>query len=226
MRELAPHDRPREKLDRAGVGALGDNELLAVLIGHGTAGANALGVANRLLASACGVHGLTRTSRDELTQVPGVGLAVAARVTAAIELGRRTLMLSPAARPRLGSPREVARFLLPQYGAYPVERFGVLLLDARHRLIRVRLLSSGVRDASLVHPREVFREAVLAGASAIVAFHNHPSGDPTPSDDDLALTERLVSAGRVMGIDLVDHVILADTHYCSLKEMGHQSWRE
>ena len=129
-------------------------------------------------------------------------------------------MLSPAGRPRFLSPREAAIFLLPQYGAHPVERFGVLLLDARHRLIRAQLVSSGARDASLVHPREVFREAVLAGASAIVAFHNHPSGDPMPSEEDLALTRRLVSAGSVMGIEVVDHLILSDTQYCSLKEAG------
>ena len=139
---------------------------------------------------------------------------------AGIELGRRTLTVSPAARPRLVTPGEVAQFLLPQFGAYPVERFGLLLLDARFRLIRVQVLSSGSRDASLVHPREVFREAALAAASAIVLFHNHPSGDAAPSDEDLALTRRMVNAGHLMGIEVVDHVILADNHYASLKLMG------
>ena len=118
------------------------------------------------------------------------------------------------------TPREVAQFLLPQFGAYPVERFGLLLLDARFRVIRVQVLSSGSRDASLVHPREVFREATLAAASAIVLFHNHPSGDSAPSDEDLALTRRMVSAGHLMGIEVVDHVILADNQYASLKQMG------
>jgi len=218
MKDLAPHDRPREKLARGGVATLGDNELLALLIGHGTAGANALSISNRLLAVCQGVHGLTRVRSDDLAQIPGVGGALAARILAAVELGRRTLMLSPAARPRFLSPREAAIFLLPQYGAQPVERFGIMLLDARYRLIRTCLLSSGVRDRSLVHPREVFREAVLAGASALIAFHNHPSGDALPSDEDVALTRRLIHAGDLMGIDVVDHLILADADYCSLME--------
>jgi DNA repair protein RadC len=166
------------------------------------------------------VHGLTRLHREEMVAVPGVGAAVTARIMAGIELGRRTLMVSPAARPRLVTPREVAQFLLPQFGAYPVERFGILLLDARLRLIRAQLLSSGSRDASLVHPREVFREATLSAASAIVLFHNHPSGDAAPSDEDLALTRRMVNAGHLMGIEIVDHVILADNQYASLKLMG------
>jgi DNA repair protein RadC len=220
MKDLATQDRPREKLERGGPQTLGDNELLALLIGHGTAHVSALGVANRLLAAANGVHGLTRLHREEMAGVPGVGAAVTARIMAGIELGRRTLMVSPAARPRLVTPHEVAQFLLPQFGAYPVERFGLLLLDARLRLIRVQVLSSGSRDASLVHPREVFREATLAAASAIVLFHNHPSGDAAPSDEDLALTRRMVSAGHLMGIEVVDHVILADNHYASLKLMG------
>jgi DNA repair protein RadC len=219
MKELAPHDRPREKLERGGASSLGDNELLAVLIGHGTARANALSAANRLLQSR-GVHGLTRMHLDELAEIPGIGAVVAARIVAAIELGRRTLTVSPAARPRLMNARDAAELLLPQFGAFPVERFGVLLLDARHRFLRARLLSSGSRDASLAHPREVFREAVLAGASGVIAFHNHPSGDVTPSEEDLALTRRLVAAGTVMGIDLVDHVILADNRYYSVRETG------
>ena len=218
IKDVAPHDRPREKLERGGAATLGDHELVALLLGHGTAGASTLAIANRLLADCRGVHGLTRVTSDELARMPGVGAALAARILAAVELGRRTLMLSPTRRPRFLSPREAAIFLLPQYGAQPVERFGVVLLDARYRLIRTSLLSSGARDGSLVHPREVFREAVLGGASAIIAFHNHPSGDALPSDDDVALTRRLISAGELMGIDVVDHLILADADYCSLVE--------
>jgi DNA repair protein RadC len=220
MRDVSTGDRPREKLERSGAEALGDNELLALLIGHGTAEADALNVANAVLAASRGVHGLTRMDRDDLTRLAGVGGAVAARILAGVELGRRTLTVPPARRPRFLSPREAAIFLLPQYGAHPVERFGVLLLDARHRWLRTRLLSSGSRDASLVHPREVFREAAIAGASALVAFHNHPSGDPTPSAEDVALTRRLVRAGEVMGIDVIDHLVLADTRFCSLKLLG------
>jgi len=220
MKFLALQDRPREKLERAGVDTLGDNELLAILIGHGTAQTNALDVANGLLACSGGVHGLTRIHRDEMAEVPGVGAAVAARIIAAVELGRRTLTLSPAERPQFATPHETAGFLLPRFSAFPVERLGVLLLDARHRLVRTRLLSSGSRDSTVVHPREVFREAMLAAASGVVVFHNHPSGDARPSPEDYLLTRRLAAAGQIMGIDLVDHLILADNTYYSFREKG------
>jgi DNA repair protein RadC len=216
MNDLAPEDRPREKMERAGAGSLGDNELLAVLIGHGPAGASALSIANRVLGMAGGVHGLTRVTLDDLTGVPGVGRVLACRALAAIELGRRTLLCRPRARERITSAEEAAVLLLPQFGAHPVERFGVLLLDSRLRVIRAQLLSTGIVDGSSAHPRDVFREAVRAGASALVAFHNHPSGDATPSPDDVEVTARLVAAGEVVGVRVVDHLILADMHYCSL----------
>ncbi len=218
MNDLAPHDRPREKLQKSGVSALGDNELLAVLIGHGTAGVSALSLANEILSLAGGAHGLTRLHRDQLARVPGIGPAQASRVLAGVELGRRTLLATAGTRPRFLCPRDIAAFLLPQYGAHPVERFGVLLLDTRYRLLSTRVISVGSLDASIAHPREVFREALVAGAAAAVVFHNHPSGDPTPSRDDIALTTRMKQAGEVVGVELIDHLILADTHYCSMKE--------
>lgn len=218
MHELATHDRPREKLDRHGACALGDNELLAVLIGHGTSGATALSLANDILSLAGGAHGLTRLHRDQLARIPGIGPAQASRVLAGVELGRRTLLHAAGVRRRFLSPRDIAAFLLPQYGAHPVERFGVLLLDTRYRLLSTRVISVGSVDASIAQPRDVFREALVAGAAAAVVFHNHPSGDPTPSRDDVALTMRMKQAGEVVGVELLDHLILADTHYCSMKE--------
>ena len=220
MKALASHDRPREKLARAGSEALGDNELLALLLGSGTRGRTSLDLANGLLDAAGGLRGLTRMGRDELARAHGVGSARAARIQAAIELGRRSLTRDPSERPQFATPREVGAFLLPQFGSYPVERFGVLLLDTRHRLLRTRILSVGSLDASVVHPREVFREAIMAGAAAIVLFHNHPSGDPSPSRDDLSLTRRLMTAGDLIGIDVIDHVVLADSRFTSMKELG------
>ena len=219
MRLLAPHDRPREKLDRLGSSVLGDNEFLAVILGHGYHRASALDIANRVLGAAGGVHGLTRLSEGQLRRVAGVGPARAAQILAAVELGRRTLARSPAQRTLLRSPRDVAAYLLPRYGAGLVEQFGLLMLDTKHRVLRATVLSIGTLDASLVHPREVFR-AAAAGAAALVLFHNHPSGDPTPSVDDVALTERMVQAGTLMGIDVIDHVVLADVRYFSFKESG------
>ena len=220
MNAIGSHDRPREKLARSGAEALGDNELIAILLGAGTRGHSALDVANGLLEACGGLRGLTRTGRDELARAHGIGAARAARVQAALELGRRSLTRDPAERPQFATPRDVAEYLLPLFGSYPVERFGVLLLDTRHRLVRTRILSVGSLDASVVHPREVFREAILAGAAAVVLFHNHPSGDPSPSRDDLSLTRRLTTAGDIVGIDVIDHVVLADSRYASMKELG------
>jgi DNA repair protein RadC len=220
MKQVAPHDRPREKLERVGASGLGDNELLALVFGSGSRGQDALGLANRLLDQSHGLHGLTRVGPGDLRRVPGVGRARAAQVLAAIELGRRTLVRGAAARPQLVSPRQVAAFLLPEYGARRVEQFGIVILDTKHRVIQVKIISSGSLDATVGHPREVFREAVSMSASAIVLFHNHPSGDPEPSSDDIVLTTRMVNAGDVMGIDVLDHIILADQRYYSMKESG------
>ena len=220
MKSLAPHDRPREKLDRYGSNVLGDNELLAVILGHGFHRENALDIANRVLGMSGGVHGLTRLTEGQLRRVPGVGPAKAAQIPAAVELGRRTLARSPAERTLFRCPQDVAAYLLPRYGGGSVERFGVVMLDTKHRVLRATVLSVGTLDASLVHPREVFRAAAAGAAAALVLFHNHPSGDPTPSADDVALTARLVDAGALMGIEVVDHLVLGDAAYYSFKEQG------
>ena len=223
MRQLAPHDRPREKLERLGAGALGDNELLALVLAGGSASRDALSLANELLDRFGGLRGLTRAAGDDLRLVRGVGIARAAQVLAAVELGRRTLVREAADRPRLGAPRQIAALLLPQYGARQVEHFGLVMLDTKHRMLRVRVVSIGCLDSTVVHPREVFREAAAASAAAIVLFHNHPSGDPSPSPDDAALTARMVRAGLIMGIDVLDHIILADQRYFSFAESGQMT---
>lgn len=220
MKTVAPHDRPREKLRRLGLWALGDNELLAIVLGHGQARVSALDLANALLGAVGGVHGLVRARQDELERVHGIGAARAAQVLAAVELGRRTLTRAARDRVQITSARVVAELLLPLYGNRPVEQFGVVLLDTKRRVLRTTVLSIGTLDASIVHPREIFREATLAGAAALVLFHNHPSGDPKPSDDDVALTRRLAAAGVLMGIDVIDHIILADVRYYSFREEG------
>ncbi len=218
MRTLAPHDRPREKLARAGVGALGDNELVALLLGAGVRARGALVVAEDVLAARGGLRGVARSSLDELCQVPGVGASRAARLLAAAELGRRAVSGGPGERPRLTSPAEVGRYLLPLFGGYREERFGVVMLDSKRRVIRTETLSVGSLDASIAHPREVFRAATVASAASIAVFHNHPSGDPMPSPDDLLLTRRLAQAGQIMGIDLVDHLILGDGRWFSFRD--------
>jgi len=221
MKHLAPYDRPREKLERLGPAALGDNELLAVILGSGSRDSGALALANQLLSHVDGLYGLTRTDVGELMRISGIGRARAAQVLAAVELGRRTLVRGPFARAQLKSPSQLARQLLPQFGASPVEQFGLVMLDSKLHIVRIKIVAIGSIDSTVAHPREVFREAAVASAAAIVLFHNHPSGDPTPSTEDLELTERMIDAGEVMGIQVVDHIILSAHRYYSLQEGGH-----
>src|SRR6476619_4346438 len=200
MKELSPDDRPREKLLAHGAAALGDNELVALVLGSGCRERDALAVANELLAAHGGLRGLVRSTADEL--------------------GRRTLTNAPRDRVQLLAPRDTAAFLMPGYGGRAVERFGLVLLDTKYRVIRTTLVAVGTLNASVVQPRDVFREAAVGSAAAIIVFHNHPSGDPTPSQDDVDLTRRLAAAGTLLGIDVVDHIILGDARYCSFKELG------
>jgi DNA repair protein RadC len=220
MKDLTPEDRPREKLLRNGPNALGDNELVALVLGSGFRGADALRVANDLLRVRGGLHGLVRSTAADLAHVNGIGTAKAAQVLAALELGRRTLACAPGARIQLRTPRDAAAYLMPTYGSRPVEQFGVVLLDTKHRVMKTTIVASGTLNSTVVEPRDVFREALVAGAAAVVAFHNHPSGDPTPSPEDEELTKRLTAAGILMGIDVIDHVILGDMRYSSFRETG------
>ena len=211
-------ERPRERLARVGPGGLSSRELLAAVLGTGARGASVLEVADTLLAA--GLHRLASRGIHELESVRGLGRAKAARLLAAFELGARLASEDGAAAPSLQSPADAARYLLPRYSARPVETFGLLALDVRHRLRREAVVSVGCLTASLVHPREVFQEAVVSRAAALVLFHNHPSGDPEPSAEDLALTRRLAAAGTLMGIEVLDHLVLGAGRYVSLKERG------
>jgi len=215
--DLPSEDRPRERLARHGAGALSNRELLAVVLGTGTRRASALDVAASLLQS--GLRGLAGRSVAELESERGLGRAKAARVAATLELGAR-LASEGRTAPAFRTAAESARYLLPRYGARPVETFGILALDVRHRLKREAVISVGCLTSSLVHPREVFQEAVVARAAALVLFHNHPSGDPEPSGEDVALTRRLSSAGTLMGIEVLDHLVLGAGRFVSLKERG------
>jgi DNA repair protein RadC len=217
---LPREDRPREKLFERGPAALGINELLAVVLGTGTRHHSALDLANDLLGRAGGLEGLARSSAPALARLPGLREARAARLAAAIELGRRAASPAAISRPRFRLPEDAARFLLPRFANKPLEEFGVLSLDTRNRLMRFEVVSTGSLTGALVHPREVFREAAIVRAAAIIVFHNHPSGDPTPSLEDRDLTRRLQRAGSVLGIDLLDHIILGSETYWSFKEHG------
>jgi DNA repair protein RadC len=218
VRDLPPEDRPRERLARHGAEALSNRELLALLVGSGSQKASALDVAESLLGT--GLRGLAGRSLAELERESGLGRAKATRVLAALELGARLASEGRQPSPTFRTPDETARYLLPRYGARPVETFGLLALDVRHRLRREVVVSVGCLTSSVVHPREVFQQAIVSRAAAIVLFHNHPSGDPEPSPEDLALTRRLASAGTLMGIEVLDHVVLGAGRFVSLKQRG------
>jgi DNA repair protein RadC len=166
------------------------------------------------------VRGLARIDAAELRRVSGVGRPRAARLLAAVELGRRAIRSELGERPLLSCAKDLAEYLMPIYAAHREERVGVVMLDIKSRVIRTEVLSVGTLDSSIVHPREVFRAAALASAWSIAIFHNHPSGDPRPSVDDVALTRQLVAAGEVMGIEVVDHLILGDGCWFSFREAG------
>jgi DNA repair protein RadC len=220
LRRLAPSDRPREKLLELGAENLGVNELLAVLLGAGTRARSALDLANQLLDGNGGLEGLSRASPGALARVRGLKHARVAKILAAFELGRRAASPPVSPRPQFRLPGDAARFLLPRFGTRPLEAFGILVLDTRNRLKQLQIVSTGSLSGSLVHPREVFREATILQGAAIIAFHNHPSGDPEPSREDRELTLRLVRAGQILGIELLDHVIVASGRYWSFKERG------
>jgi DNA repair protein RadC len=215
-------DRPREKLARVGAEALGDNELIALVLGSGTRSRGALMVAHDVIQAAGDVQGLLRIGLDELCGVPGVGQSRAARVLAAVELGRRTLFGDREERPQMLSTKDVVDYLAPRYAGFAVERFGVMLLDQKLRVIRSMILSTGTVEASVSHPRDLFRAAMLASASFVVAFHNHPSGDPLPSIPDRVMTRRLRIAGELIGISLMDHIILGGGSFFSFKAEGFE----
>jgi DNA repair protein RadC len=218
VRDLPAEERPRERLARLGPAVLSNRELLALLVGSGSSRASALDVAERLAHQ--GLRGLAARSLLEMERVPGLGRAKAARLLAALELGGRLSRERPDPTPAFHTPEDGARHLLPRYSVRPVETFGLLALDVRHRLKHEAVISVGCLTSSLVHPREVFHEAVTARAAALILFHNHPSGDPEPSAEDVALTRRLASAGALMGIEVVDHLVLGAGRFVSLKQRG------
>lgn len=220
VKSLAPDDRPREKMRRLGPDALGDNELAAIVLGFGARRQSALELANALLGALGGLHGLPRATIDDLERIRGIGPVRAMQLVAAVELGRRTLSRPNAPREQLLTPRDAFAYLAPRFSARGIEQFGLILLDVRYRVIRATLLTSGGGTSAPVLPRDVFREAIAGRASAIVLFHNHPSGDPAPSSDDVHLTVSLVQSGELMGIEVVDHLVLADDRYYSFREKG------
>lgn len=227
IREWPAAERPRERLARHGPDALSTRELLAILLGSGGAGRSALEVASELLERFGG--SLRRLGREEpgaLTAVPGVGPARAAAVAAALALGRRAAAESARTARRVRGPGDVHARLGPLLRDRRQEEFWVLYLDTQNRVLVERCLTVGILNSSLVHPREVFAPALAHAAASLLLAHNHPSGDPEPSPEDLRVTLQLVESGRLLGIPVRDHVVIGDGRYVSLRERGACGFRE
>lgn len=221
VREWAASERPRERLRALSPSGLATRELVAILIGSGLRGSTAVDVAGQLLATGGGsLRALARRTPREFERVPGVGPAVAARLSAALELGRRLASESSADRRRIRGPGDVFQLCGPRLRDLAHEEFWVILLDSQHSVLREVQISRGILDASVVHPREVFRQAILESASAVIVVHNHPSGDVTPSAEDRAVTAQLSRSGGILGIPVLDHVIVGDGRWVSLAEAG------
>jgi len=221
IHDLPVSERPRERLQKFGAEALSAQEILAVILGRGISGESVMVTAQRLLSQFGSLKGIADASLEELSKVRGIGLAKAAQIRAAFELTSRLESYQDSGkRETAKTPEDVVALVRSRLKGKKKEYFLALLLDTRNRLIRVAEISVGSLDSSIVHPREVFKEAVAASAASVIFAHNHPSGDPEASEDDLNLTKRLAEAGEIMGIDVLDHVIIGEEKYLSLKREG------
>ena len=222
VRDLPPEERPREKLLLYGPASLSDTELLAILLRTGTTSASVLELAETVLSKyrGKGLGAIMNMAPQEIAEISGIGPAKAATVLAAVELGRRLSTRAAAKLDTVSSPAEAAAYVMPVLRYELRENFAVLLLDNRNHVLAFTILSIGTLTSSIAHPREVFREAVRRSAAKIILVHNHPSGDPVPSADDIQLTRRLVNVGQMMEIPVVDHIIIGDGSFRSLQDEG------
>ena len=220
IKDFAPGERPRERLINQGPQALSNAELIAILLRVGVQGENVIRMSERLVIQFKGLSGLLRASIAELSAVKGMGSAKATQIKAALELGRRLTIESPEERPIVKSPADAANLLMLEMSAYEQEHMRVLLLDTRNRVLASPTIYIGNLNTAVVRIGELFREAVRQNCAAIIVAHNHPSGDPTPSPEDVRVTEQMVSAGKLLDIDVLDHLIIGQQRFVSLKERG------
>ncbi|TLS53527.1 JAB domain-containing protein [Paenibacillus antri] len=220
LREVPEDERPRERMLRNGASGMSNSELLAILLRTGTRSESAVTLAQRLLIESGGLRGLADRTVEQLCERRGVGPAKALQLLAALELGRRMARTELEASPIIRSPEDVSTLVMEDLRYLQQEHFVVLFLNTKNRVVGRETLSVGSLNAAIVHPREVFRAAVKRSAASVICVHNHPSGDPTPSPEDVQLTNRLSEAGHIIGIEVLDHVIIGDRRYVSMKERG------
>jgi len=213
-------ERPRERLQHYGAAALSNAELLAILLRVGTPGENVVALSTRLLKEFGGLGGLSKASFSDLTRIKGISIAKTAQLKAALELGRRLLLSSPDSRPQITSPTDAANLLMLEMGSLEQEHLRTILLDTKNRVLASPTVYVGNVNSSIIRVSEIFREAVRQNATAIIVAHNHPSGDPTPSSEDVQVTRSMVDAGSLLGIELLDHLVIGHQRFVSLKERG------
>jgi DNA repair protein RadC len=220
IRDMQTQDRPRERLMQVGAQSVSTAELLAIILRTGSGRENVLRLAERLLAQFRTLSGLSRASVAELTEVKGIGPAKAVEIKAALEIGRRLMTEAPEERPRVTSPGDAANLLMSEMMFLEQEHLRLILLDTRNRVISTPTVYVGSLNTSVVRIGELFRAAIKDNAAAFIVAHNHPSGDPSPSPEDVTVTRQIVQSGKLLDIELLDHVIIGRQRYVSLKERG------
>ncbi|MBB4825848.1 DNA repair protein RadC [Sporosarcina luteola] len=221
IRDVHISDRPRERLIRQGASSLSNQELIAILLRTGTKEESVLMLANRILTSFDKIQDLREATIEEMMSVKGVGQAKAVQILAAVEIGKRLYQKHTEGKYTIRSPEDAAAYLMTDMSSLQQEHFVVLFLNVKNEVLHKQTVFIGSLNSSIVHPREIFREAVKRSAASIIVAHNHPSGHPTPSPEDIDVTKRLVEAGSIVGIELLDHVIIGDHRFISLKEKGY-----
>ncbi|AXM89626.1 MULTISPECIES: RadC family protein [Anoxybacillus] len=221
IRHVPPDERPRERLLSEGPQSLSNQELLAILLRTGTKQYSVLTLAQHLLTHFEGLRQLKDATIEEMTSIKGIGKTKAIQIIAALELGRRVHQLQYDDRYVIRSPEDGARYVMEDMRFLSQEHFVVLYLNTKNQVMHKKTVFIGSLNASIVHPREVYKEAIKRSAASIICIHNHPSGDPTPSREDIEVTRRLAECGRLVGIELLDHLIIGDKTYVSLKEKGY-----
>ena len=220
VRDLPRQERPRERLQKFGPEALSAQELLALVIGRGIPKKSVMSIAQELLVKFGNVRAISHATIEELSQIRGIGLAKAAQIKACFELGKRQDLEPESIDFDIKDPQSVVKAIRASIKDKAKEHFKLILLNPRNRIIGISTISIGTLNAILVHPREVFKDAITHSAASVVLAHNHPSGDPEPSEDDIKITKKLVESGKILGIEVIDHIIIGKNNFCSYKERG------
>ncbi len=220
IKDLPEDERPRERLEKHGPASLNNAELLAIILRTGTSKASAIELAAILTARFGTIGRLSTASVSEIATIPGIGPAKGCQIAAAFELGRRAAGSIAMKKTAIQSPSDLAEIVMPEMSALPVEHFRAALLDAKNQIIKIAHITQGTLTASLIHPRETFKAAIAENCHAIILIHNHPSGDPAPSREDIEVTKNLAAAGKLLGIKVLDHIVVAHDSFSSMKDLG------